>query len=125
MSQKTDSRRPRGFALNSYGRAALVGIAAKGKRELPVAGFALFIVAGEVVVRRVLVTIVNEELGSACVTESMTGIGHVLPFSRVASETTLAAKRAAFAAELTQFQAAEAAQRSQQTVPVITTAAAA
>ncbi len=85
---------------------------------LPCRGFALFAVAGSVEVRTVNVTAFNPLLGSASVTESVRGVNHVLPLARVASETTLAAKKAAFAQTLS----TPADERPNHTVPVMTPA---
>jgi hypothetical protein len=67
----------------------------------PSRGFALFASkSGGVEVRTVNVIGVHEQLDAASVTESVTGTPHVLRLFRLASEKTLAAKRAAYAANL-------------------------
>ncbi len=90
------------------------------KLALPCRGFALFAKAGEIEVRTVTITGLFALLNAASVTESVTGVTHVLSLDRVASETTLAAKKAAFAQTLS----ATRAERPQHTRPVMTARAA-
>jgi len=70
------------------------------KPAFPCRGFALFERAGAVDVRTVQVTGLFPLIDAAGVTETMTGVYHILPTNRVCSETTLLAKRAAYAAAL-------------------------
>lgn len=72
----------------------------KKETTFPRRGFALFAKGDSVEVRTVNVTGAFEMLGSASVTEVVTGVAHVLPLARVASETTLEKKKSQFAALL-------------------------